>query len=62
MPAESNPDPLETVLDDQKQQHLLKYTIEQALRSLYGDKAVGLFVRFSEQMAAELRRLGVRKL
>jgi hypothetical protein len=48
-----------STIEQQKERYLLKTTIQMALRSLYGDKANALFVRFADQMAEELQRRNV---
>lgn len=56
MPAE---DPLSEV-EALKEKYLLKTTIQQALRSLYGDRGTKLFISFAEEMASELQMRGVQ--
>ena len=47
-------------LEAMKQRYLLKTTIQQALRSLYGDRATPLFATFANDMANELQARGVQ--
>lgn len=55
-------DPLRTHDDIEymKERYLLKTAIQQALRSLYGDRGQTMFISFADEMSKELQHRGVQ--